>query len=244
MSAVLPWATLIVCFALTAIRIPSALRGDNRPMFFLFALISLDILLSIEGPYLFIDGLLGGVNVANLMLRLLLYGTFLLMGVKVARAYGSQSGEWAIRGPLGLIVLAATIILTTYFFLHVDTRGSTVGLSGLPWEPNLEAYAAWGRFYPGYVAACLAPGIWRAVRNPGPGVLRAASGVLLLGLGLLLASQAFLLIPASAEWFRPLVNYSSALATALGLAGIWLSKTLARRGNRGVASRQEEKHTA
>lgn len=244
MTAVLAWSTLFVCLALTVIRIPSAVRGENRVMLVLFALISLDILLSIEGPYLFIDGLLGGFNVCNLLLRFVLYGTFLLMGFKVAKAFGSPSGERAIRGPLGLAVLVATAALTAFFFFSTNTSGSTVGLAGLTWAPSLEVYAALGRFYPGYVAACLIPGIWRSVRGSGPVLLRTASATLLLGLGLLIVSQVFPLIPASNTWLRPVINYSAALASALGLGGIWLSKTVAHRAPRAVTSRQRQKHTA
>lgn len=236
MTAVLPWATLFVCLALTAIRIPSAVRGENRLMFVVFALLSLDILLSIEGPYLFIDAWLGGFNVCNLLLRFMLYGTLLLMGFKVARAFGSPGGERAIRGPLGLAVLGTVAVLTGFFFFSMNTKGSTVGLSGLASGPPLEVYAALGRFYPGYVAACLVPGIWRSVRSPGPVLLRTASATLLLGLGLLIVSQLFPIIPASNTWLRPLINYSAALASALGLGGIWLSKTIARRATRAVTS--------
>lgn len=236
MTAVLPWGTLFVCLVLTAVRIPSAIRGENRMMLVLFALISLDILLSIEGPYLLVDAWLGHFNLCNLMLRFMLYGTFLLLGTKVARAFGSPGGERAIRGPLGLAVLGATAVLTASFFFSMDTRGSTVGLNGLDSGPSLDFYAALGRFYPGYVAVCLIPGMWRSVRSSGPVLLRAASATLLLGLGLLIVSQVFPLIPESNTWLRPLINYSAALASALGLGGIWLSKTVARRASRAVTS--------
>ncbi|GAB2716251.1 hypothetical protein ACX801_11155 [Arthrobacter bambusae] len=234
MTTVLAWATLSICLILTAIRIPSAVRGENRMMFVLFALISLDILLSIEEPYLLIDGWLGNFNLGNLLLRFMLYGTFLLMGIKVARAFGSASGERAIRGPVGLAVLGATGVLTAFFFFSMDTRDSTVGLNDLDPGPALDLYAALGRFYPGYVAVCLIPGIWRSVRGSGPVLLRTASATLLLGLALLAVSQVFPLIPLSNTWLRPLINYSAALATALGLGGIWLSKTVARRTSRTV----------
>ncbi|WP_332601707.1 hypothetical protein [Arthrobacter sp. S2(2024)] len=234
MTTVLAWATLSICLILTAIRIPSAVRGENRMMFVLFALISLDILLSIEGPYVLIDGWLGNFNLGNLLLRFLLYGTFLLMGIKVARAFGSAGGERAIRGPIGLAVLGATAILTAFFFFSMDTRDSTVGLNDLDPGPALDLYAALGRFYPGYVAVCLIPGIWRSVRGSGPVLLRAASATLLLGLALLTVSQVFPLIPPTNTWLRPLINYSAALATALGLGGIWLSKTVASRTSRTV----------
>ncbi|GAA4045093.1 hypothetical protein GCM10023063_34940 [Arthrobacter methylotrophus] len=236
MTTVLSWATLCVCLTLTAIRIPSAVRGENRLMFHLFALISADILLSIEGPYLFVDQLLGGFNLCNLLLRFMLYGTFLLLGFKVAKAFGSPGGERAIWGPLGFAVLGTTAVLTACFFFSMDTAGSTVGLNDLDPGIPLAFYAALGRFYPGYVAACLVPGIWRSVRLPGPAVLRAASATLLLSLALLLVSQLFPLVPESNTWLRPLINYSAALASAFALAGIWLSKAIARRTSRAVTS--------
>ncbi len=234
MITVLAWATLLVCVTLTAIRLPSAVRGENRMMFVLFALISLDILLSIEGPYMLFDGWLGNFNLCNLLLRFLLSGTFLRMGIQVSRAFGSPGGERAIRGPIGLAVLGGTAVLTAAFFFSTDTSGSSVGLDALTWGPSLEVYAALGRFYPGYVAVCLLPGMWRSVRNPGPVLLRTASATLFLGLGLLIVSQVFPLIPLSNTWLRPLINYSAALAAALGLGGIWLSKTVARRTRRTV----------
>jgi hypothetical protein len=233
MTAILPWLTLVACLVMTAIRVPSALRGQNRTMFFLFALLSLDILLSIEAPYLAIDAFLGGFNLANLLLRFMLYGTFLLLGVKTAAAFGSAGGLRAIRGPAGLAVLLLVAALTAWIFFSMDTRGSTVGLSELHRNASLESYGALGRFYPGYVAACLLPGIWQAIRGTGPVLLRIASGTLFLGLCLLVLTQGFPLIPEGAGWLRPAINYSAALASILGMGGIWLSKSLARRTARG-----------
>ena len=96
----------------------------------------------------------------------------------------------------------------------------------------MEAYAFMGRLYPGFVAACLVPAIWRTVVSTAPVLLRIASSVLLLGLSLLLLSQLFPLIPFSEAWLRVLINYSAATFTATGLAGIWVSKAFARRKTR------------
>ncbi|WP_026548288.1 hypothetical protein [Paenarthrobacter nicotinovorans] len=235
MTAVLPWITLVVCLAITVARIPSALRGENRVVFYIFALISLSIFISIEAPYMVLDGWLGGMNICNLVLRFLLYATFFLMGIKIATAFGSPSAVRAIRGPVGLTVAAIVAVLTVYFFVVTDTRGSSAGMSGLTWGPSLEAYAFMGRFYPGFVAACLVPAIWRTVVSAAPALLRVASALLLLGLCLLLLSQLFPLIPFSEAWLRVLINYSAAMATALGLAGIWFSKAYSRRKRRLAA---------
>lgn len=232
MTAVLPWVTLVVCLAITLARVPSALRGENREVFYIFALISLSIFISIEAPYLVIDGWLGGMNIGNLILRFLLYGTFFFMGIKIATAFGSPSAVRAIRGPLGITAAAIIGALTIYFFVITDTQGSSAGMSGLKWGPSLDGYAAMGRLYPGFVAACLVPAIWRTVVSTAPVLLRVASAFLLLGLSLLLSSQLFPLIPFSEAWLRVLINYSAALFTCLGLAGIWFSKSFARRKQR------------
>ena len=232
MTAVLPWVTLAVCLAITLARVPSALRGENREGVYSFSRISLSILISIEAPYLVLDGWLGGMNIGNLILRFLLYGTFFFMGIKIATAFGSASAVRAIRGPVGITAAAIVGALTIYFFVITDTQGSSAGMSGLKWGPSLDGYAAMGRLYPGFVAACLVPAIWRTVASTAPILLRVASGFLLLGLSLLLSSQLFPLIPFSEAWLRVLINYSAALFTCLGLAGIWFSKSFARRKQR------------
>lgn len=231
MMDVLPWATLVVCLGITLARLPGAVRGHNRSLFWIFALITLAILLSIHGPYLAIDRVLGGYNVANLILRFVLYATFLAVGVKAAKAFGSPAGDRAIRGPAGLTVLGLVAVLTVWTFVISDTRGSTAGLSALTWGPSLEIYAALGRLYPAYVAVCLIPGISRTVAKPGPALLRIASALLVLGFSLLVVSQFFPLIPPPQRWLMPLINYSAALSIALGLAGIGVSKAVARRRN-------------
>ncbi len=174
------------------------------------------------------------MNIGNLILRFLLYGTFFFMGIKIATAFGSASAVRAIRGPVGITAAAIVGALTIYFFVITDTQGSSAGgMSGLKWGPSLDGYAAMGRLYPGFVAACLVPAIWRAVASTAPPILlRVASGFLLLGLSLLLSSQLFPLIPFSEAWLRVLINYSAALFTCLGLAGIWFSKSFARRKQR------------
>src|SRR4029453_3347062 len=138
MTDILPWATLLVCFGITLARLPGALRGHNRSLFWIFALITLAILLSIKQPYLVIDSWLGGVNLTNLVLRLVLYATFLPVGVKTAKAFGSAAGERAIKGPAGLTVLGVVAALTVWFFALTDTEGSTAGLSDLEQTASLE----------------------------------------------------------------------------------------------------------
>ncbi len=80
MIEILQWSTLAVCCAAAVARIPSAVRGENRSLFYIFVLATLAILLSIDGPYVAIDGLLGGSNVANLVLRFVLFAVIFFIG--------------------------------------------------------------------------------------------------------------------------------------------------------------------
>jgi hypothetical protein len=66
MIEILQWTTLIASGAAALSRIPNLVRRKNRSIFYALALLTLAILLSIRGPYLAIDALLGHTNVANL----------------------------------------------------------------------------------------------------------------------------------------------------------------------------------
>ena len=48
MIAILQWTTLAVCALVAIARIPSALRGENRSLFFVYAFMTVAILLSID----------------------------------------------------------------------------------------------------------------------------------------------------------------------------------------------------
>lgn len=59
MIEILQWSTLAICGLIAVARVPSAVRGENRTLFWIFALMTLAILLSIEAPYVAIDQALG-----------------------------------------------------------------------------------------------------------------------------------------------------------------------------------------
>ena len=48
MIEILQWSTLATCGLIAAARVPSAIRGENRSLFYIFALMTAAILLSIE----------------------------------------------------------------------------------------------------------------------------------------------------------------------------------------------------
>ena len=86
MIEILQWSTLTVCGLVSVARVPGAVRGKNRTLFYIFALMTLAILLSIQAPYLASDQALGGANMANLLLRFVIFAAIFFLGIRVTGA--------------------------------------------------------------------------------------------------------------------------------------------------------------
>jgi len=237
MIGMLQWTTLAVCGIVALARIPGALRGQNRSIFGVFALSTLAILLSIEGPYMAIDGCLGSNNYANLILRFLIYGTVLMAGYRIARAFDAPKSIRLLVGPAGLGVLFLVSVATVTLFLLADTAGSVTGLTTLPGRSPrnaqlIESYAAAGRFYPSYIAACILPGTFLAIGTNLPMALRLGALLLTVAFAGLVLSSFFPLIPEPLGFLEFFINYISVLCLAVGLALVWIASLVARRRTR------------
>lgn len=88
MIEILQWSTLTACGLVAVARVPSAVRGRNRTLFYIFALLTLATLLSIEAPYLAIDQALGGVNATNLLLRYVIFAAIFFVASASPAALG------------------------------------------------------------------------------------------------------------------------------------------------------------
>ncbi|QCB98697.1 hypothetical protein E5206_18755 [Arthrobacter sp. PAMC25564] len=234
MIAILQWTTLAACGIVALARIPSALRGQNPSIFGIFALSTFAVLLSIEEPYMAIDAWLGSNNYTNLILRFLAYGTILMAGYRIARAFDAPKSIGAIVGPAGLGVLLMIAVATVTLFLLADTTGSVTGLTTLPnRSPRnadlIELYAAAGRLYPSYVAACILPATIHAAGKKLPMAIRVGA-LLLTGAfaGMVLGSFAPL-IPQPLAFLKYFISYIPILFLAVGLALVWISSLVAQR---------------
>ena len=237
MIAFLQWTTLAVCGIVAVLRVPSALRGENRSLFGVFLLSTVAILLSIDVAYRAIDSWLGSENYTNLFLRFVVYGTVLLAGYRIAKAFDAQKSIRLITGRVGAVVLTAIGIATVALFLLADTAGSVTGLTTLPARSPenaalIEWYAAAGRLYPSFVAACILPATFMAVRRRLPGAIRIGALLLTVAFTAMAFGSFFPLIPSEVGYVESIINYTSVLCLALGLACVWISRLRAERALR------------
>jgi hypothetical protein len=234
MIGILQWTTLAVCVIVAIARIPSALRGQNRSVFFVYALMTLVILLSIEAPYMAVDQALGGTNLANLLLRFLIFAAIFLLGLGIARGFGAEGAPRRITGPIGMVTLGTASLVVVVVFLMMDTAGSSTGLVGLATKNAhhadlVEYYGAAGRLYPAYVMLALLPAMLRTAASRLPGLLRLSAGLMVVGTVAITLSLLSPVIPPSLGILRFIFNYTAVLCLILGLALIWLGKARASR---------------
>src|SRR6478672_6518697 len=127
MISALQWFVLAVCALITFLRMPAALRGENRSLFGIFLLVTVGMVLSIQWSYTLIDGFLGSHNYANLALRYVVYGTVLLAGYKIVKGFENTHSLRLLLGPVGLAALATICLATAVPFLMANTAGTSVG---------------------------------------------------------------------------------------------------------------------
>lgn len=234
MIAILQWTTLAVCALVAIARIPSALRGENRSIFGVFLLSTVAILLSIDASYMTIDSWLGSANYTNLILRFVVYGTVLLAGYRIAKAFDAPKSIRLIVGPAGKAVLTVVGIATVALFLLADTAGSATGLNALPSRSPENAaligwYAAAGRLYPAFVAVCVLPATYLAISRRLPFAIRTGALLLTVAFAAMAIGSFYPLIPREAGYLKFIINYTSVLCLVLGLAFVWISSLRAKK---------------
>lgn len=234
MIATLQWTTLGICCVVTLARVPSVLRGENRSLFAIFALMTLAIVLSIDAPYGAVDQALGGLNIANLVLRFIIFAVIFFLGVRVARGFSADDALRLITGPVGIAVAAAASAAVMAVFFMMDTAGSSAGLVAVAAKDGrtaalVEYYGAAGRLYPAFITVALFPAMVRTLRSGLPVLVRSSAALLALGSVAISLSLLSPVIPPSLGFMRFVLNYSAVLCLVLGLCLIWLAKTLAKR---------------
>jgi hypothetical protein len=245
MIATLQWTTLAICAVIAIARIPSALRGENRSLFYIFTLMTLAILLSIEAPYVVIDQALGGVNLANLLLRFVIFGAIYVLGVRVTKGFSAAGAYRLITGKAGRVVLLVISAVMVAVFFMMDTTASSAGLVG-PARMDarngvlVEYYGAAGRAYPAYVSVVLLPAMIRAAGSTLPALIRVAAGLLAIGGIAITTSLLFPVFPRSWNSLEFVVNYTAVLCFVSGLALIWAARVKGRKGSEAKRTSTEK----
>lgn len=229
MIAALQWAALAVCLVCAAYRLPAASKGKNAELFWAFVLTAVAVGLSLPIIYRPVDGLLGGRNVANLVVRFALYAIFFILAAKLAAAYRSRRSERLIRGPLGVTVLILISAGTIALFLLSDLPTSSTGLTAYAGQSSVTAYALLGRFYPAYAAACLIAPTARAAHTGPAGMRRIAAALICAALSMVVAATALQLPSLPVPTLIDALLYGSVIAMALGLTLVWVALRTARR---------------
>ncbi len=224
------FAVQVSAFVLSSLfalfRLPDAVRGRNRSIFFCMVLIAVATGLSLPVFYEFIYPLLGGMNLANLLLRYSLYGVFVILGLRGAAAFGAEWSRRLIVGPVGLVVLGVIAVLTAGFFAASDIPETSTGLLDYGDQVTVEVYGMLGRLYPAYVAACVCAPALAAARNPRYRTPhRLGSGLFGTGLAVVVAFTAMALV-MDLGVFMVLLPFSAVILVVSGLAVMWISNRL------------------
>lgn len=230
----LQWSTLAVCTLVAIARIPSALRGENRPVFYVLVLMMAAILLSIKEPYVAIDGLLGRFNVANVVLRFVVFAAVFFLGLQIAKGFGAEDARRFLTGPVGIAMAVLSAAVVIVLFLMMDTSGSSAGLLQVAAKSSRNAllaefYGAAGRLYPAFVLGALLPAMIRTARSRLPVIVRSSAVALGIGSVAIALSLAFPLIPPGLDCWEFVINYTGILFLVLGLVLVWMGRLAARR---------------
>lgn len=228
----LQWAAFGITALFGLLRLPGAIRGENRGICAALLLLSLAMALSIPFFYLSLDSFLGGVNVANLVLRYSLFAVLLILGLKTAAAFDSSYARLLIAGPVGRCVLAASVVLVTVFFCLSDLPESSTALKAYWHQETVHAYGDSAGFYPVYIGSCLAPALFAcAADSRRSNDIRTSAGLMALGLSALVIHSVLSLGVLRLDlgiWDR-LLPYGAVIVVALGLALLWNSQRIAKR---------------
>ncbi len=231
---VLQWSTFAVCTFVALARIPSARRGENRPVFYVLVLLMVAILLSIDGPYEAIDGFLGGFNLANVVLRFVGFAAVFFLGLQIAKGYGAEDARRFLTGPVGIGMAVLSSAVVVVVFVMMNTSGSSAGLVDVAAKSArnrvlVEYYGAAGRLYPAFVLLALLPAMIRTAGSRLPLIIRGSAVALAVGSVAMALTLAFPLIPPGFGSWRFVINYTGILCLVLGLLLIWVGRVTAAR---------------
>lgn len=228
---------LITCVVATVVRVPTAIRTKRWGAFGAFALLTVAVALTLPVVYYPVDWVLGEQNIANLILRFVLNGAFLLIGVSLVYVYGSVGARQYLLGWKGLVVAGGVVVALIISFAGLPRLGSSVSLNAYVDDPFMQLYASVGRIYPGYVAAVVLVPILRAVfARVYTSWMRVASALMWVGLGGTVLSavlQFWITLVGETPVSAVMLTWVTYLSIIAFLTGVLLIAVMRRRDKAG-----------
>lgn len=205
---------------LALFRTSAALAGRNRPLWVAHILMAVCLALKVSPVYSFIDGLLGGTNLAHLLSHLLFALVFHFGCQHVAIGVGRPDLAALITSKKSWLVLGGLSALITAAFFLSDLPVSSAGLVAFDGEGPVAAYKALSYMYPMLCCLLLLGPLYREANSyVAPPSQRIAMWFLCLGF-LLVVPVPFIHAashwnPALSQWVD-LALYCAILLVAMG----------------------------
>jgi hypothetical protein len=177
-------AALLACTLAAAIKLPRAVRGEGRVSFFGLVFLAVGLLLAIPEVYMTVDGRLGGHNLTNLIIRVMVQLVGVAVAVSLARVFSAYRVESFVLSLPGYMAVAVSIALMGAMLAPMGAWAySSPGMSAFSGDPWLLSYALVGTLYPSILAAALLPPVLRFVfASKGAVVPRIAYLLIVIGM--------------------------------------------------------------
>ncbi len=235
-AEIIKFVVLGVVLIAALMRLKATIQGRNRSIFVALVLMLVGVALSIESIYLAVDGALGGLNYANLLIRFVMFTIFVILGVKMAKAFESPWAARLIVGPVGLVVLAICSVLAVLFFIQSDLPQSSVGLHDYGSQETVRWYGRMGRIYPTFVAACLiVPAARCALSRSASVATRVASSLLTVGFTIMLGHEIGRELRLVHGILDVILPFSTVLLVTVGLIMFVVARVMGEKAERPKA---------
>ncbi|MGW9159271.1 hypothetical protein [Microbacterium sp. NPDC055665] len=187
---------LLLCMAVLGLKFRGVLKGQGLLSAAALAVFTVATLFTIPWVHLTVDSWLGGHNFANLIVRLLIFGTAALFAIGLARILDAPRVEGFVRSRRGILAGAVSLVLLAVVLFPMGaTDYSSTGLVDFNDSHWFRVYSFLGHLYPSILAGMLLVPLWRYISSPSrAGFSRIAYGFISVGMvGLVVLSAVYLL---------------------------------------------------
>ena len=143
MFVVIEYAVLAALWGTTFLLVPSALRGARRLLFWFMLAFAVTITLITDGPYAFVDGLLGGVEITYFIFHVTAIICVALFDCLIQTAV-SKTGLTRVRKRMTFGVSAVLILIQTVLFFSSDWEIDNIQFIGPgDWSQLVYSFTTW-----------------------------------------------------------------------------------------------------